>query len=112
MKKPRPQKLLNRMERFFSDYTEGLDSRDLRRMFDKDAVRAYAVLTRGHDDTPEPKGRVGRFLYRVKLTFLGLSYKLTPARRLLFAASLVSFLVGMFGNPVKAKVGGETQLLV
>src|SRR5215210_5951483 len=112
MKRPRPQKLIGRMERFFSDYTEGLDSRDLRRMFDKDAIRAYAVLTRGHDDTPEPKGRVGRFIYRAKLTFLGLSYKLTPARRLLFASSLISFFIGMVGDPMEAKVGGETRLLV
>ncbi|MEA2558585.1 MAG: phosphoserine phosphatase RsbU/P [Acidobacteriota bacterium] len=112
MSRPRPQKLINRMERFFSDYTEGLDSRDLRRMFDKDAVRAYAVLTRGHDDTPEPKGRVGRFFYRAKLTFLGLSYKLTPARRLLFAASLISFLIGMFGDPIKTTVRGSTNWVV
>ncbi|MFL6291382.1 MAG: PP2C family protein-serine/threonine phosphatase [Thermoanaerobaculia bacterium] len=112
MKRARPPKLISRMERFFSDYTAGLDSRDLRRMFDKDAVRAYAVLTRGHDDTPEPKGRVGRFFYRIKLTFLGLSYKLTPARRLLFAASLCSFAVGMFGDPMEAKLGGEARLLV
>jgi phosphoserine phosphatase RsbU/P len=111
-KKDRPPKLLNRMERFFSDYTEGLDSRDLRRMFDKDAVRAYAVLTRGHDDMPEPKGKVGLFFYRVKLTFLGLSYKLTPARRLLFAASLCSFLIGFFGDPMEVRSGGEARLLV
>ena len=61
---------------------------------------------RNFADTPEPKGRVGRFFYRVKLTFLGLSYKLTPARRLLFAASLCSFIVGMFGDPIKTKTGG------
>jgi hypothetical protein len=112
MSRPRPPKLINRMERFFRDYTEGLDSRDLRRMFDKDAVRAYAVLTRGHDDVPEPKGRIGRFFYRIKLTFLGLSYKLTPVRRLLFAASLFSFLIGMFGDPMKVRTGDETRLLV
>src|SRR5688500_18674474 len=112
MKRPRPQKLINRMERFFSDYTEGLDSRDLRRMFDKDAIRAYAVLTRGHDDTPEPKGTVGRFFYRAKLTFLGLSYKLTPARRFLFACSLISFLIGFFGDPIKTTVRGNTNCIV
>src|SRR5215203_1541853 len=112
MKRPCPQKLISRMERFFSDYTEGLDTRDLRRMFDKDAVRAYAVLTRGHDDTPEPEGKVGRFFYRAKLTFLGLSYKLTPARRLLFAASLISFFIGMFGDPIKTTVRGSTGWVV
>lgn len=112
MSRPRPQKLINRMERFFSDYTAGLDSRDLRRMFDKDAVRAYAVLTRGHDGTPEPKGTVERFLYRVKLTFLGLSYKLTPARRLLFAASLFAFFLGFFGDPMEVRAGDEARVLV
>lgn len=111
-KKDRPPKLIGRMERFFSDYTEGLDSRDLRRMFDKDAVRAYAVLTRGHDDTPEPKGKIGRFFYRIKLTFLGLSYKLTPARRLLFASSLLSFFIGMFGDPMEVRASGETRIFV
>lgn len=107
----KPQKLISRMERFFHDYTAGLDSRDLRRMFDKDAVRAYAVLTQGHDEEPEPKG-IGRFFYRVKLTFLGLSYKLTPARRLLFAGSLIAFLVGLVGDPLEVKAGGGSRLLL
>jgi hypothetical protein len=110
-KKARPPGLIDRMERFFQDYTAGLDTRDLRRMFDKDAIRAYAVLTRGHDDAPEPKGP-GRFFYRAKLTFLGLSYKLTPARRMLFAGSLLAFIIGMFGDPMEVKVSGEPRLLV
>lgn len=97
--KPRPPKLINRMERFFQDYTAGLDTRDLRRLFDKDAIRAYAVLTREHEGTPEPKGSVGRLFYRARLAFLGLSYKLTPARRMLFAGSLLAFLVGLVQDP-------------
>lgn len=117
MSKARPRKtrkkgLIDRMERFFQDYTAGLDSRDLRRMFDKDAVRAYSVITRGHDDMPEPKGGIRRLFYRIKLTFLGLSYKLTPARRLLFAASLLSFFVGMFGDPMEVRVEGQARLLM
>ncbi|HEX5716910.1 MAG TPA: PP2C family protein-serine/threonine phosphatase [Thermoanaerobaculia bacterium] len=111
-KKDRPPKLISRMERFFSDYTAGLDTRDLRRMFDKDAVRAYAVLTRGHDDMPEPKGKAGRFFYRAKLTFLGLSYKLTPARRLLFAGSLFAFFVGWVQDPKVITDEGVRVLVV
>ena len=67
--------LFGRMGRFVKEYTAGLDRRDLRRLFDKDATRAYQVLTREHEGTPEPKGGLKRFLYRAKLAFLGLSYK-------------------------------------
>ena len=111
-KKDRPPKLIGRMERFFRDYTEGLDSRDLRRLFDKDAIRAYAVLTREHEGTPEPKGGLKRFFYRAKLAFLGLSYKLTPARRMLFAGSLVAFLIGLFGDPMEVMVEGKPRLFL
>ena len=111
-KPPEPPQLIGRMERFFKDYTEGLDSRELRRLFDKDAIRAYAVLTREHEGTPEPKGGLKRFFYRAKLAFLGLSYKLTPARRLLFAGSLVAFFIGMFGDPMEVKVEGTTRFLL
>lgn len=109
-KKPRSPGPIDRMERFFQDYTAGLDTRDLRRMFDKDAVRAYAVLTRGHDAEPEPKG-LGRFFYRAKLMFLGLSYKLTPARRLLFAGSLLAFIIGLVGDPLEVRASGDLLLV-
>lgn len=98
-----------RMERFFNDYTKGLDSRDLRRLFDKDAARAFAVLTREHGGTPEPKGGIGRFFYRAKIAFLGLSYKLTPARRILFAASLLVFLTALLNDPQVSVTRGVTR---
>ncbi|HYN20518.1 MAG TPA: SpoIIE family protein phosphatase, partial [Thermoanaerobaculia bacterium] len=94
------------------DYTAGLDGRDFQRMFEKDAVRAYAVLTREHDRTPEPKGKVKRFFYRAKLAFLGLSYKLTPARRILFAASLLAFVVGFVDDPEVSLTRGTTRWIV
>ncbi|HEX3129269.1 MAG TPA: PP2C family protein-serine/threonine phosphatase [Thermoanaerobaculia bacterium] len=101
--------LFGRMGRFVKEYTAGLDRRDLRRLFDKDASRAYQVLTREHEGTPEPKGGLKRFLYRAKLAFLGLSYKLTPARRILFAASLVAFLLGFVNDPHVAITKGMTR---
>jgi serine phosphatase RsbU (regulator of sigma subunit) len=94
----RTQGKIQRVQGFFREYTQGLESRDVKRLFDRDAARAYAVLTREHSQEPEPKGRVGRLLYRGKLAFLGLSYKLTPPRRLLFAASLVAFALGLVGD--------------
>jgi len=89
---------VERLHDFVRDYTDGLNPRDVRRLFDRDAARAYAVLTREHSAVPEPKGGLKRFLFRAKLAFLGLSYKLTPPRRLLFAVSLLAFFLGLFGD--------------
>ena len=82
---------------FVRDYTAGINTRDLKRLFDRDAVSAYSVLTREHSQLPEPKGRIKRLIFRVKLGFLGLSYKLTPPRRMLFAFSLFCVVIAMFG---------------
>ncbi len=89
---------VRRLHGFFREYTEGLDSRDFKRLFDRDAARAYAVLTREHSQDPEPKKGMRRFLFRAKLAFLGLSYKLSPPRRLLFASSLVAFCFGLMSD--------------
>lgn len=114
MSKPRPPRkerndVIVRLERFLNDYTRGLDSRDLWRLFDKDASRAYAVLTREHGGKPEPKGRFGRFFYRIKIAFLGLSYKLTPARRLVFAVSLLVFFLALLNDPTVSVTRGGNQ---
>src|SRR4051812_10623580 len=89
---------VQRLQGFFREYTEGLESRDVKRLFERDAARAYAVLTREHSQVPEPARGLGRFLFRTKLAFLGLSYKLSPPRRLLFGISLVAFVFGLLGN--------------
>jgi phosphoserine phosphatase RsbU/P len=74
---------------FFHQYTAGLRRSDLRRLFDREAPEAYAVLTRDQAAGEEPSGNLRRFFYRARLLFLGLSYKLSPPRRLLFAVALV-----------------------
>ena len=65
-----------------------MNSRDLQRLFQRDAAHAYAVLTRDHALEPEPKKGLKRLLHRARLAFLGLSYQLSPARRPLFALAL------------------------
>src|SRR6202011_2749862 len=70
---------------FLRAYTAGLKGRDIKRLFDREAASAYSVLTREHAHLPEPKSRRKRLLFRARLAFLGLSYKLTPARRAVFA---------------------------
>ncbi|PYQ65585.1 MAG: hypothetical protein DMF53_05165 [Acidobacteria bacterium] len=89
---------VQRLRGFFQEYTQGLESRDFKRLFDRDAAQAYAVLTREHSREPEPRKRLRRLFFRARIAFLGISYKLSPARRLLFGLSLVAFFLGFFGN--------------
>lgn len=82
---------------FFRDYTEGVDADQFRRLFDRDVADAYELLARDRDDE-EPKGDFARWLYRSKVVFLGLSYKLNPTRRLIFAVSLLLALIGLVAD--------------
>jgi hypothetical protein len=84
-------------ERFVRSYTEGMRESDFSRLFDRDAVRAFDVVTRDHDRTQEPESDFWRFLHRVRIFFLGLSFKLSPPRRLLFAICVVLAVVGLVG---------------
>lgn len=100
-----------RLEAFVREYTAGIDSRGVRRLFDRDAANAYAVLTREHSGQPEPKEGLGRVLYRAKIVFLGLSYKLSPPRRFLFAVSLLALLLAIFGDS-SFHIDGDTKSFV
>lgn len=81
---PKPSGLRDLVRHF----SEGLAGDELKRLFDRDAPQAYEVLTRDQKE-PEPKDGFHRLLHRARLLFLSISYKLTPARRLLFAAALL-----------------------
>jgi len=82
-------------ERFVRSYTEGMRESEFSRLFDRDAVRAFDVVTREHDRAQEPEHDFWRFLHRVRIFFLGLSFKLSPPRRLLFAICAVLALTGL-----------------
>lgn len=86
-----------RTERFVRSYTEGMGKSEFHRLFDRDAVTAFEVITREHAGEGEPRGRLRRWLHRVRIVFLGLSFKLSPARRLLFAICIVLALIALFG---------------
>ncbi len=94
-KTTRPQEYARQARKFVRDYTQGLDPQDFRRLFDQDAVHAYKVLSRDQPEGSEPTEGAARFFHRARIFFLGLSYKLTPARRLLFAGSLLVALAGL-----------------
>jgi serine phosphatase RsbU (regulator of sigma subunit) len=93
-----------RSEQFVRDYTGGVGARDLKRLFDRDASRAFGVVTREHD-SEEPKSDVGRFFYRAKILFLGLSFKLSPPRRVLFGLCIVLAVLAIQAVD-KTSVGG------
>jgi hypothetical protein len=81
---------------FVRHYTAGLRGEDLRRLFDRDAARAFAVLTRDHDtDGTRPASFLKRLAVYTRLAFLGISYKLSPARRAVFAGALICAVLGI-----------------
>jgi hypothetical protein len=92
------QDYVRRAQRFVEEYTQGLNVQDFRRLFDQDATHAYKVLARDQDEEL-PEEDFSRFFHRLRIFFLGLSYKLTPARRLLFVVSLLLVLMGLFAGP-------------
>jgi serine phosphatase RsbU (regulator of sigma subunit) len=79
----------HKAEQFVRSYTGGVAGSDLQRLFDQDARQAYAVVTREHDPEEEPSDSTWRFLYRARILFLSLSYRLAPPRRALFVACIV-----------------------
>jgi hypothetical protein len=87
------------IRRTFRDLTEGLDVKDVHGSFRRDTVRAYGVLGRGQLDRPEPRGFVGRWWFRTRTLFLGLSSKLSPPRRLLFLVCIALTLWGLVDLP-------------
>ena len=85
-----------RLTRFAKEFTAGLTTAEMRRTVGRDARRAYQVITREQDLSAEPRGWLRRGFFRAKVLFLGLSYKLTPARRALFAVAVIAAFFGLF----------------
>jgi phosphoserine phosphatase RsbU/P len=67
---------------------------DVRRLFDREAREAYAVLTKDQGDADLAAGRLKRFFHRARLIFRGMASKLSPVRRLLFVSSLLAGVLG------------------
>jgi sigma-B regulation protein RsbU (phosphoserine phosphatase) len=82
--------------RFGHEFTAGLSKHDLERMFGEDAEHAITVLAGKRTASDDPWENFKYFLLYVKAFFLGLIFKLSPARRLLFAASVLLPWAGLF----------------
>ncbi|HZT78082.1 MAG TPA: PP2C family protein-serine/threonine phosphatase [Vicinamibacterales bacterium] len=85
-----------RLQEFFDTYTRDLKPEDLQRLFTRDTREAYRFFTR-HLDPEELKGRtrVRRALAYARAVFLAFTMKLSPARRIVYAASLAMALIGI-----------------
>ncbi len=103
------QHYIDQTRSFFREYTAGLNVRDLRRLFDQEAAQAYKVLARDRPDS-EPAGGLKQLFHRAKVVFLGVSSKLTPARRLIFALSLIFALFGVVDVDVGNAGGGALRV--
>ncbi len=103
-----------RFREFVTSYTRDLTADDLRRLFTRDAREAYEFFAR----TIDPKELEGlswhaRILVRLRLFFTAFTMKLSPARRVVYAASIIFAIVGVFnlmqfGTRV-VDVGGRVQ---
>lgn len=87
-------------------YSGGLGLRELPGLWRRDWKLAYAILTREHAEDEEPRGWFRCTWRRTKNLFFGLSYKLSPSRRLLFAICLILAFLGLDRDSVK--VGDES----
>lgn len=104
------QGFFTRAEAFLREYTAGISSGDVKSLFERDAANAFAVLIRQHARGPEPQDGFERFFFRARLVFLGLSYRLSPPRRLLFAGAMVALVLGLFFK-VKMRLGEGTTVI-
>ena len=102
----------NSQSRFFDVYTRDLKAEDLRRLFTRDTREAYRFFAR-HVDDAELQGlpRHRRALVHLRLLFLAFSMKLSPARRILYGASLFFAFVGvlnLFRGVGFVSIGGSS----
>ena len=87
----------SRLADFFDNYTKDLTAEDLQRLFTRDARDAYKFFTRGRDaDAMQRLPWHRRAIAEARILFLAFSMKLSPARRVVFGASLLFALIGLF----------------
>lgn len=101
----RPPLVGRRVERIVKGYVGDVTMGDVRRLFDRDAREAFAVLTRGESAPLPPSGRLRRLYRQARLVFRGMAAKLSPVRRLLFLSAMVAALLGILR--IGADVGSQ-----
>lgn len=86
----------SRFQRFVDTYTKDLTADDLQRLFTRDTRDAYLFFTRHLD--PESLNHLPwhrRVAAHTRAVFMAFTMKLSPARRIVYAASLVFAAIGL-----------------
>jgi len=106
---PRPTaaERYRRLESFVRDYTAGLDGAGVRRLLDRERKDAWRVLERESGAGEEPRRWFRRWWHRAKVLFLGVSFRLSPPRRLLFALALLAAFLSLGENRFGLRIGDE-----
>ena len=86
-----------RLREFFSTYTRDLTAEDLGRLFTRDTREAYEFFAR-NIDAKQLEGLPWhrRLIVQLRLFFIAFTMKLSPARRVVYAASIIFACVGVF----------------
>src|ERR1700681_4582608 len=92
----KPRRARHRIQKFFETYTRDLKAEDLQRLFTRDTKEAYRFFAR-HIDVSSLEGLPWhrRMLAHLRLLFLAFTMKLSPARRIVYGASLLFAAFGL-----------------
>jgi sigma-B regulation protein RsbU (phosphoserine phosphatase) len=86
----------SRFQTFVDAYTRDLTADDFQRLFTRDARDAYKFFTRGLDQRAlEQLPLHKRLAAHIRAAFMAFAMKLSPARRMLYAISLVLAFIGL-----------------
>lgn len=83
---------------FLNDYTRGLKSEDVHRLFTRDTAEAYHYFTRHLDlelEAIAKKPWYRRGFAHVRLLFRAFTMRLSPARRVLYGFSVLAIVLGL-----------------
>ena len=93
---PEPIRSASKLSSFFDTYTRDLKADDLQRLITRDTREAYKFFTRGVDpDALKGLPWHRRAWVHTRTLFLAFTMKLSPARRIVFAAALALALIGL-----------------
>ncbi|MCB1036101.1 MAG: SpoIIE family protein phosphatase [Acidobacteria bacterium] len=98
------------IRRLAADYAGGMRTRDLQKLVEQDVVRALDVLAGDRQPEDCEHAGLGRWPRRVGLAFLGMSLKLSPARRLVLALAVLAAILGLFD--LSFKIQGRASLAI
>ena len=87
----------SRWQTFVDTYTKDLTADDLQRLFTRDTKDAYQFFTRHLDpDSLKHLPWHKRIIAQIRALFMAFTMKLSPARRMVYAAALLFAVIGLF----------------